>query len=402
MRALRIGPGLLVAAAFIGPGTVTTATLAGANHGYALGWGIAFSTLATVVLQEMSARLGVGARLSLGEALRAKAPTRAGFAAVAAVSVAAIFVGNVAYEGGNLRGAVLGARRIPGLDVAEATWLVGIAALAGALLWAGRLAWVQNLLGALIAGLSLAYFAALAHADTDWAALATGLLPLRLPTGAEATVIALVGTTVVPYNLFLHASAARAYYPDARHVGRARVDTYVSVALGGLVTLAISAVAAAATAGEHGGSAIVGIEDLSRPLGGLLGDYAAGTLAAGYLAAGLSSAITAPLAAAYAVSGLFGWGDRLADRRLRLVWAAVLAGGVAFALLDIRPVPLIFVAQVANGLLLPAVAGLLLWCVNDAALLGHRVNGRAANLAGALTLLVAAALGARALLNALS
>ncbi len=66
-RLRNLGPGLLVAAAFIGPGTVTTATVAGARFGYALLWALAFSVVATIVLQEMSARLGLVTREGLGE-----------------------------------------------------------------------------------------------------------------------------------------------------------------------------------------------------------------------------------------------------------------------------------------------------------------------------------------------
>jgi manganese transport protein len=67
-----VGPGAIVAAAFIGPGTVTTATLAGAGYGYTLLWALAFSIVATLVLQEMSARLGVVTGAGLGEAVRAR------------------------------------------------------------------------------------------------------------------------------------------------------------------------------------------------------------------------------------------------------------------------------------------------------------------------------------------
>ena len=64
-----VGPGAMVTAAFVGPGTVTTSTLAGASFGYALLWALVFATLATIVLQEMSARLGVITQKGLGDAL---------------------------------------------------------------------------------------------------------------------------------------------------------------------------------------------------------------------------------------------------------------------------------------------------------------------------------------------
>ena len=69
-REIRLGPGLLVTAAFIGPGTVTTASVAGAQFGFALLWAVVFSVIATLILQEMAARLGVIGRCGLGEALR--------------------------------------------------------------------------------------------------------------------------------------------------------------------------------------------------------------------------------------------------------------------------------------------------------------------------------------------
>jgi len=64
-----IGPGAVITASFIGPGTVTTATRAGASFGYSILWAVVFSIIATIVLQEMSARLGVISRKGLGEAI---------------------------------------------------------------------------------------------------------------------------------------------------------------------------------------------------------------------------------------------------------------------------------------------------------------------------------------------
>ena len=64
------GPGFLVTAAFIGPGTVTSCSLAGANFGYALIFALVFAVITTMILQEMTGRLSIGSRQDLGEALR--------------------------------------------------------------------------------------------------------------------------------------------------------------------------------------------------------------------------------------------------------------------------------------------------------------------------------------------
>jgi NRAMP (natural resistance-associated macrophage protein)-like metal ion transporter len=106
--------GALVAAAFIGPGTVTTATIAGASYGYTLAWALAFAIVATLVLQEMSARLGVAGGMGLGEALRHRFTGRFGRSLSAALVVAAIMIGNAAYETGNLLGGALGLQSLLG------------------------------------------------------------------------------------------------------------------------------------------------------------------------------------------------------------------------------------------------------------------------------------------------
>ena len=404
-KAAGLGPGVLVAAAFVGPGTVTAATLAGAQYGYALGWGIVLSTLATLVLQEMALRLGVVGRVGLGEAMRRSVPAGWPRAAVAVLVVAAIFVGNAAYEGGNLAGATAGAGLLTQLGPRGSQILtLGLAAGSAALLWRGGSGLLQGLLAALVAGMAAVYLLAVALIGPDLEALLAGLLPLRLPTGAELTVMALIGTTVVPYNLFLHAGAARRRYASADELGAARRDSAVSILLGGLVTLAIASLAAAAFAGDARMPAQE-VSTLVAPLRAALGEggawLAPATVGLGYLAAGFSSAVTAPLAAAYALAGLFGWGggDAAAerDRRFRGSWAAVLVAGVAFAVSGLRPVPLIFVAQVANGLLLPVVASLLVYAANDRGLLGEAVNGRVRNLLAVATVLVALALGAPSL-----
>ncbi|MGN0293779.1 MAG: divalent metal cation transporter, partial [Lachnospiraceae bacterium] len=116
-RLKNIGPGALVAAAFIGPGTVTTCTKSGANSGYTLLWAMLFSTIATIVFQEMAARLGIVTQKGLGENIRERIvnPVLKGIAIL--IVIVAIFVGNSAYETGNITGGILGLQVIfPGLQ----------------------------------------------------------------------------------------------------------------------------------------------------------------------------------------------------------------------------------------------------------------------------------------------
>ncbi|HLM67497.1 MAG TPA: divalent metal cation transporter, partial [Longimicrobium sp.] len=99
----------LIPAAFIGPGTVTTAASAGAGHGYALLWALTFSTIATLVLQEASARITVVSGRNLAEAIRDRFRGGAAGVLVVMLVLGAIVLGNAAYEAGNVLGASAGA-----------------------------------------------------------------------------------------------------------------------------------------------------------------------------------------------------------------------------------------------------------------------------------------------------
>jgi manganese transport protein len=394
----RFGPGLLVAAAFIGPGTVTTATLAGARFGTALLWAVVFSTLATLVLQEMAARLGLVSGGGLGEALRAAftGPLSRGLAVT--LVLGALVFGNAAFETGNVAGAALGLEALTGSPAWVWTLAVGAAALL--LLASPGYRRIERSLIVLVALMSAVFLLTAVLARPEPIPLLRGALGVALPSGSLLTVIALVGTTVVPYNLFLHASAVREKWgpevPLAAALRASRRDSAVAIALGGLVTVSI-VVAASAFFGS--GVEITSATVMARQLEPLLGRAAGACFAVGLLAAGLTSAVTAPLAAAWAAAGILGWPRDLADRRLQVVWVGVLAAGVLFAALGRRPVVAILLAQAFNGLLLPVVAVYLLIVVNRSQLVGEHRNGPWANLAGTIVVLVVAALGVLQLLR---
>jgi len=102
------GPGALVAAAFIGPGTVTVCTIAGVRFGYDLLWAMVLSTLATIVLQEMAARLGIITRKGLSDVIRQEIQNPIIKYIIVALILFAIVIGNAVYEAGNISGGRLG------------------------------------------------------------------------------------------------------------------------------------------------------------------------------------------------------------------------------------------------------------------------------------------------------
>jgi manganese transport protein len=393
------GPGAVVAAAFIGPGTVTTATLAGAGFGYTLLWALTFSTIATLVLQEMAARLGLVTGAGLGEAVRTGFGRTAMRIAAVALVIGAVAFGNAAYETGNLLGAALGMNGAFGGAVR--VWVVVLAAVAFLLLWSGRYRVIERVLVAMVVLMSAVFLATAFTLAPPAGEVLRGLFVPIVPEDARAVVYAvgLIGTTVVPYNLFLHAAIVSEKWHGPEWLPAARIDLGIAIVLGGIVSMAIVATAAAALAGGDAG--IANAADMATQLEPLLGAWARVFFAAGLFAAGLTSAITAPLAAAYATAGALGWPRDLRDRRLRAVWLLVLGTGAAFGAAGVRPVPAILFAQVANGVLLPAIALFLLVAVNDRRRMGEWANGPVANAIGGAVVLVAVGLGGWAIWRAL-
>lgn len=393
-----LGPGFLVAAAFLGPGTVTTASTAGADSGFQLLWAVVFGVLAAIVLQEMSARLGLVTREGLGEALRTTFDRAAMKIIAAVLVVSAIGLGGAAFETGNIIGAAIG---LESLAVgSQALWAIVVAAVSGALLWSGVYKAIERVLIALVVVMSVVFLATAVIVQPNMTDLLAGFAP-TMPSGGLLTVVALVGTTVVPYNFFLHASSVKEKWdtsvPTDRALSSARFDTTFSVGLGGLITLAVLTTAAAAFFGTN--TSITDAGTMAQQLEPLLGPAAKYFFALGLLAAGVSSAITAPLASSYAICGVLGWSQDLKAPPFRAVWIATLVIGLLFALVGGSPVQAIVFAQATNGVLLPIVATFLLVVMNRRDLLGEHANTTVANVLGGLVVLVATGLGVASLID---
>ncbi|MGB6141648.1 MAG: Nramp family divalent metal transporter [Pseudoalteromonas rhizosphaerae] len=377
---MRLGPGLLVTAAFIGPGTITTASVAGANFGFALIWTLLFSVIATILLQSMAARLGVATGQDLAQALRAHIETPLFKSLAIFLVISAIGVGSAAYEAGNLSGASMGLIEIfP--HVNAQLWTPLIAFLSAVLLYSGKHKVVENALILLVILMSLVFISTLVMAAPSLSDVLAGFIP-SMPEGSITTVLALVGTTIVPYNLFLHSGVLAARHDSKsdkqKVIKQTNVDTGVSITLGGVITLAILSTASVAFYGTDAGQ--ISAANMAVQLEPLLGDAAHYFFAIGLFAAGLTSAITAPLAGAYAVCGMLGWSNKMDNTRFKSVAIIILLFGAAVASLGLDPVAVIIFAQAANGLLLPIVTTYLVWLVNQKSVMGKYPNSLLVNL----------------------
>jgi Mn2+/Fe2+ NRAMP family transporter len=223
-----------------------------------------------------------------------------------------------------------------------------------------------------------------------------GLFVPGLPKGILCYVISLIGTTVVPYNLFLHASLVKEKWKSLNDLKAVRWDMGISLLLGGLISMAI-VISASPMAGARVTSAL----DLAQSLEPLLGSLARVAISIGLVAAGFSSAMTAPLAAAYVAQGCFGWESGTRTPEFRVIWISVLILGVLALSFSFRPIEIIQVAQFANGLLLPLIAIVLLVAMNQRAILKNQVNTRIQNALGVLIVLVTLMLGLRSIMGVL-
>ena len=388
----RFGPGFLVAAAFMGPGTLTTASVAGAGFGTALLWAILFSIVATIVLQEMSARLGLVTRSGLGEVLRSTFSNRLLRLVTILLVVTAIAFGNAAFEMGNILGAAIGLQAWTGMSESLSVLVVGISAFL--MLALGAYLSIERLCMALVGLMGCVFLLTALISRPDIGSIVAGMLRPSIPPHSMITIIALIGTTVVPYNLFLHASSVQEKWgpsvPLERSLRMSLSDAVISIGLGGLITMAILVTAAAV----HGRSGrIDSVAAMADQLEPLLGPAANTCFFIGLTAAGLTSAITAPLAAAYATAGVLGFSGNIRSWKFRAVWGMILTIGTTLALLGWRPVEAIVFAQAANGILLPILAGLLLVAMNRKSLLGKHTNGWIANSLGIAIVMVVAILG---------
>ena len=241
---MRPRPGLIITAAFIGPGTITTCTLAGSNLGYTLLWVLIFASLATFILQEMSGRLSLVGGLGLGKALHDELPGRTIRLLGIIVVICAVGIGNAAYQTGNLLGASLGLSALTGTGAR--VWPLVVGFIAFVLLWIGSYKTLERALCGFVVLMSACFILTALLARPDLGPLLEGMLLPRLSGESLYIALGLVGTTIVPYNLFLYSSVIREGWSTGKDLRTARMDLLGAVLLGGAISMAVMTTASAA------------------------------------------------------------------------------------------------------------------------------------------------------------
>ena len=222
----------VISAAFIGPGTVTTAASSGANFGFALLWALVFSTFACVVLQEASARITIISGKNLGQAIREQFKDRTSGLFVLLLVLGAIILGCAAYEAGNILGGVAGAALGTGISAQLLTVFIGLAA--GLLLYFSSTVVVARVMGVVVALMGIAFLVTAISLGPSLMEILKGSFIPSMPSGSSLLVIGLVGTTVVPYNLFLGSGIA-----GNQSLKDLRIGLSVAVIFGGIISMGV-------------------------------------------------------------------------------------------------------------------------------------------------------------------
>ena len=385
-RLKNMGPGAIVTAAVVGPGTVTSCGLAGFNFSYSLAWALLFSVIAMAVMQRMTSKIGLNAGIGLADAVR---QTFKGYWWLYILLIIAIFCGNCAYEAGNIVGAATGVSIMFGDH--RVVYCIVIAAVALALVLTGNIKYIANVLTGIVFVMAIVFLLTAIIVKPDMGAVISGMFRPSVPDGAQLAAIALIGTTLVPYCLYLHAStsASKKAADPGMDVDDALIDAEYDSVTNAVLTAIISiSIMIVGCSLALRGETVKGVADLANGLQPLAGTFAKAIFSIGIFAAGISSAATAPLAAAYVITGVLGWSTDLKDTRFRIIATIVFAVGCFFAIVGGTPTNIITIAQAINGVVLPLSVILVLLVTRKTEIVGKYKNSAILNVLGILVFVI--------------
>lgn len=366
-----LGPGFLIVGSFIGPGTVTSSTKAGADYGFQLFWCVIFSVIAVIVMQGMAARLGIVTQMGLAQNLVKDFEDRPVLRNLLCGLVAvAITIGGFAYMSGDLTGTAIGISALTGISTRIIAPVWGFCILLLLSFAGDALKYLEKLLA--------------------------GCVP-NIPKGGLMTCLSLIGTTVVPYNMFLHAASAKRTWHSTDELPLCRFGTNVPMIIGGIVTGAIMVTAATVMLGMPVRNAM----DMSIQLEPTLGTFAKPFMAIGLVAAGVSSAVCTPMGVSYVLAGLFGWETNRSDKRYTITNFLVLLTGIVIAGAGFNPIALIMAAQMVNGVVLPVVVGVTIYLTASRRIMGQFANSTLENVLGAAIFVISLILGVSSVISLL-
>jgi manganese transport protein len=343
----------VISAAFIGPGTITTAVSVGSLFQLDLLWAVVFATVACIVLQEIAARITIASGLNLGQTFTMKFGIKGQW--LKFIIGGSVMLGCAAYEAGNILGAVAGLNLVTGFNQSLLTGCIsGVVLL---VLWVGRPLWISYLMMLLVAIMGISFFMLAWTSTYSLPDIFLSAFRPAIPHQAEMLTLGLIGTTVVPYALFIGSGISK-----GQTIPLMRIGLTISVLLGGLITASI--LIAGTTVTDFSS-----FELLATTFETILGKPGYYALALGLFAAGFSSAITAPYASGIIARIVFSVDS---EKKARWFWGGVLLTGFIFGVSGVKPIPVILLVQALNGLILPLLTIFLILIINDHTIIPER------------------------------
>ena len=376
-----VGPGFITANVDNDAGGILTYSQAGAQYGYLLLWTMIPITLALIVVQEMSARMGAVTGKGLSDLIREEFGFRITFFMM--IGILIINFGNVVTEFIGIATSLelFGLSRFITVPVcAVIVWLIVVK---------GQYKSVEKVfLAASFFYVTYIFAGALAHPAWKDAAIATVKPPGLRAFGNQAylfMVVGLVGTTIAPWMQFYLQSSVVEKGVSRRQYTASRLDVITGCVFTDVVAWFII-VACAATLYVHGFRDIRFAADAAQALRPLAGDYAYILFAVGLFNASLFAASILPLSTAYTVCEGLGFesgvGMKFGEAPVFYwLYTLLIAAGGAFVLLipAVRLIKIVLWSQVLNGVVLPFVLIFMLLLINKKELMGEYVNTRLFN-----------------------
>lgn len=367
-----VGPGLLVTVGFIDPGNWASNMAAGSTYGYALLWVVTLSTLMLIVLQHNVAHLGIVTGDCLAESCSHHLPRP-----VARIVLATALLATVATMMAEVLGGAIALNMLFGLP--ERIGSIIIAAVALALLLTNSYGKIEKWIIGFVSIIGISFLAELAMVHVDWVSAGAGWVVPTFPAGSSAIIVSVLGAVVMPHNLFLHSEVIQSQHFEGKgeaviqeRLDHEFVDTLFSMGVGWAINSAM-VVLAASTFFARG----IVIDDLSlaaATLEPMLGPAARLIFALALLFAGLSSSVTAGMAAGTITSGIVNEPYDIHDRHssLGVIGTFVLAVVVIFFVSD--PFQGLVWSQALLSLQLPITIFTQIWLTSSPAVMGKYAN----------------------------
>ena len=397
----------IISAAFIGPGTVATMSKAGVYFHYDLMWTIVFSIIACLVLQEASARIAIYSGMNLGAAIAKTFANKSYKLLIFVLIIGAIVLGSAAYETGNILGSVEGIKFIF-KKVLKYYFVLGIGIVVYFAFRMKSIRTVAQILGGFVYLMGIAFVLTAIFLKPNVTQMARGLFIPTIPDipGAGILLLGIIGTTVVPYDLFLGSSIV----DKTQTIREARLGLSIAIILGGIISMSIMTVGSAITEGWPAQA----YEQLDFNFGlikdslylinsDVINNLAVYIFGFGMFAAGFTSSITAPLASALTAKSIFnGSEEKWSSKSLnfQLIVTGILLVGLTFGILQIKPVPAIIIAQALNGFILPFVSIFMILIVNDPNIMKEKINSHLSNILMTFVVLITLLIGTLNVLKA--